>query len=79
MPLVVPVGSIAIDGVSLVPYLESEDAPLVHEDWESDSGDDEMGRPFDFRLKLRGRGERYLLAVPSNTWVRRRPPSTTWK
>ena len=34
------------------------------------AGDDEMGRPFDFRLKLRGRGERYLLAVPSNTWIR---------
>ncbi len=34
------------------------------------TGDDEMGRPMDFRLKLRGRGERYLLAVPSNTLVR---------
>jgi SRSO17 transposase len=34
------------------------------------AGDDEMGRPSAFRLKLRGRGERYLLAVPSNTWVR---------
>jgi SRSO17 transposase len=34
------------------------------------AGDDEMGRPSDFRLKLRGRGERYLLAVPSNTWAR---------
>jgi SRSO17 transposase len=34
------------------------------------AGDDEMGRPSGFRLKLRGRGERYLLAVPSNTWVR---------
>jgi SRSO17 transposase len=34
------------------------------------AGDDEMGRPYDFRLKLRGRNERYLLAVPSNTWVR---------
>lgn len=34
------------------------------------AGDDEMGRPFDFREELRGRGERYLLAVPSNTWVR---------
>jgi SRSO17 transposase len=40
------------------------------------AGDDEMGRPTDFRLKLRGRGERYLLAVPSNTLVRDRdaPP-----
>lgn len=34
------------------------------------TGDDEMGRPMDFRLKLRSRGERYLLAVPSNTLVR---------
>ena len=34
------------------------------------TGDDEMGRPMDFRLKLRARGERYLLAVPSNTLVR---------
>ena len=34
------------------------------------AGDDEMGRPSDFREKLRGRGERYLLGVPSNTLVR---------
>ena len=34
------------------------------------TGDDEMGRPMDFRLKLRARGERYLLAIPSNTLVR---------
>jgi SRSO17 transposase len=34
------------------------------------AGDDEMGRPADFRRKLQGRGERYLLAVPSNTRVR---------
>jgi SRSO17 transposase len=34
------------------------------------TGDDEMGRPMDFRLKLRDRGERYLLAIPSNTLVR---------
>jgi len=34
------------------------------------TGDDEMGRPMDFRLKLRARGERYLLAVPSNTLIR---------
>ena len=36
------------------------------------AGDDEMGRPTEFRLKLRGRDERYLLAVPSNTLVRDR-------
>ena len=34
------------------------------------AGDDEMGRPSGFRGKLRDLGERYLLAVPSNTLVR---------
>jgi SRSO17 transposase len=34
------------------------------------AGDDEMGRSSRFRLELRGRNERYLLAVPSNTLVR---------
>lgn len=34
------------------------------------SGDDEMGRSTAFRRQLRGLGERYLLAVPSNTNVR---------
>jgi SRSO17 transposase len=34
------------------------------------AGDDEMGRPSGFRDKLRDRGERYLLGVPSNTLVR---------
>jgi SRSO17 transposase len=34
------------------------------------SGDDEMGRPSSFRRALRERGERYLLAVPSNTLIR---------
>jgi SRSO17 transposase len=34
------------------------------------AGDDEMGRPSSFRRKLSGRGERYLLGVPSNTLVR---------
>jgi SRSO17 transposase len=34
------------------------------------AGDDEMGRPSGFRGKLRDRGERYLLAVPSNLVVR---------
>jgi SRSO17 transposase len=34
------------------------------------AGDDEMGRPSGFRLKLRGLSKRYLLAVPSNTLVR---------
>lgn len=34
------------------------------------AGDDEMGRPAEFREKLRKRGEKYLLAVPANTLVR---------
>jgi SRSO17 transposase len=34
------------------------------------AGDDEMGRPSGFRRKLGGRGDRYLLGVPSNTLVR---------
>jgi DDE superfamily endonuclease len=34
------------------------------------AGDDEMGRSTWFRQELRQRGERYLLAVPSNTLVR---------
>jgi SRSO17 transposase len=34
------------------------------------SGDDEMGRSSWFRQQLQGRGECYLLAVPSNTSVR---------
>jgi SRSO17 transposase len=34
------------------------------------AGDDEMGRPSGFRQRLRELGERYLLAVPSNTAVR---------
>lgn len=34
------------------------------------AGDDEMGRCSWFRQELRSRGERYLLAVPSNTLVR---------
>lgn len=34
------------------------------------AGDDEMGRPAWFRRKLHEIGERYLLAVPSNTTIR---------
>ena len=34
------------------------------------AGDDEMGRPAWFREKLKEIGERYLLAVPSNTSIR---------
>ena len=34
------------------------------------AGDDEMGRPYWFRRRLAGLGERYLLAIPSNTLMR---------
>ena len=34
------------------------------------AGDDEMGRPYWFRRRLASLGERYLLAVPSNTTMR---------
>jgi SRSO17 transposase len=42
--------------------------PLLPHRWVA--GDDEMGRSSAFRRELRLRGERYLLAVPSNTLVR---------
>lgn len=45
-----------------------ESGPLLPHGWIS--GDDEMGRSSWFRQQLRHRGERYLLAVPSNTLVR---------
>jgi SRSO17 transposase len=47
--------------------LESK-GPLLPHAWIA--GDDEMGRPAWFRRELAGRGEHYLLAVPSNTTVR---------
>src|SRR6266516_337996 len=34
------------------------------------AGDDEMGRPYGFRRRLAGLGERYMLAVPGNTLMR---------
>ncbi len=45
-----------------------EHGSLLPHDWIS--GDDELGRCTRFRQQLRARGERYLLAVPSNTLVR---------
>jgi SRSO17 transposase len=54
------------------------------------AGDDEMGRPDGFRRRLASLGERYLLAVPSNTAMRDleveppgssgrgRPPTRPW-
>ena len=47
--------------------LDEHGAALPHR-WVS--GDDELGRCSWFRRELRGRGEQYLLAVPSNTSVR---------
>src|SRR6476660_3024839 len=47
--------------------LDEHGAALPHA-WVS--GDDELGRSSWFRRELRGRNERYLLAVPSNTSVR---------
>ncbi|MCX6575475.1 MAG: IS701 family transposase [Candidatus Aminicenantes bacterium] len=48
--------------------------PLLPHAWIT--GDDEMGRSSGFRKDLRALGERYLLAVPSNTGIRDResPP-----
>jgi SRSO17 transposase len=55
------------------------------------AGDDEMGRPYAFRRQLDRLGERYLLAVPSNTLIRDleteepayaghgRPPKRPWQ
>jgi SRSO17 transposase len=45
-----------------------ERGPALPHAWVA--GDDEMGRCSWFREQLRSRGERYLLAVPSNTSVR---------
>jgi SRSO17 transposase len=47
--------------------LDEQGALLPHS-WVA--GDDEMGRPASFRLALRARQQRYLLAVPSNTLIR---------
>ena len=46
----------------------AEHGSLLPHSWVA--GDDEMGRPMSFRLDLSTRGERYLLAVPSNTLIR---------
>jgi SRSO17 transposase len=46
----------------------AESGPALPHAWVT--GDDEMGRPAWFRQELRDRGERYLLAVPSNALIR---------
>ena len=46
----------------------SEHGPRLPHAWVT--GDDEMGRPQWFREALQEKGERYLLAVPSNTLIR---------
>lgn len=54
-----------------------KDGPQLPHAWIS--GDDEMGRPYWFRKRLHQLGERYLLAVPSNTLIRDmevKPPIT---
>ena len=45
-----------------------KNGPVLPHAWIA--GDDEMGRPYWFRRRLAGLGERYLLAVPSNTLIR---------
>jgi hypothetical protein len=45
-----------------------EHGPQLPHGWVA--GDDEMGRPAHVRQALRGRNQRYLLAVPSNTLIR---------
>jgi len=57
--------------------LENNSAYLPHR-WIV--GDDEMGRSSGFRRDLRGLGEQYLLAIPSNTGARdlqRDPPASS--
>src|SRR5712691_2952131 len=68
--------------------LEHNGASLPH-GWIA--GDDEMGRPYWFRRRLAALGERYMLAVPSNTMMRDletpapdysgkgRPPKRPWQ
>jgi len=45
-----------------------KNGPVLPHAWMA--GDDEMGRPYWLRRRLAGLGERYLLAVPSNTLMR---------
>lgn len=64
----VPVGTRFRTRHALALEMLDEQGALLPHAWVS--GDDEMGRSADFRRDLRTRGERYLLAVPSNTLIR---------
>lgn len=67
----------------------AEHGPALPHAWIA--GDDELGRPYHFRRDLQALGERYLLAVPSNTLIRDlaaaeptysghgRPPQRPWQ
>lgn len=67
----------------------AEHGPALPHAWIA--GDDELGRPYHFRRDLQALGERYLLAVPSNTLIRDlaapeptysghgRPPQRPWR
>ena len=61
-------------GTSWPSQMLDEQGGLLPHRWVA--GDDEMGRSSWFRQQLRQRGERYLLAVPSNTLVRDLVPPT---
>lgn len=54
--------------IRLARELHERVAPRIPHGWTV--GDDEFGRPADFRRSLRRRGERYVLEVPSNTMIR---------
>lgn len=64
----VPVGTNFQTRHELALAMLDEQGPALPHAWVT--GDDEMGRPAAFRAALRTRGERYLLAVPSNTLIR---------
>ena len=52
----------------MCPDLLDQHADRLPHQWIT--GDDELGRPIEFRRKLHARGEQYLLAVPSHTVIR---------
>lgn len=54
--------------IEIAQELHERVAPRIPHGWTV--GDDEFGRPAAFRRRLRRRGERYVLEVPSNTAIR---------